>query len=115
MAVRAGAAVAGAAVVAVLSAALALYGPPLDAGTGPRVRAGAPPWGPPGVGGRRVTPRARPRLPKRREEEQGEPDERVLGAHESVEPFFTRSLAWGLPCHDGVGSLPPSAVVKRGL
>lgn len=31
-----GAAVAGAAVVALLSAALALYGPPLDAGTRPR-------------------------------------------------------------------------------
>ena len=24
-------------------------------------------------------------------------------------------LAWGPPCHDGVGSLPPSAAVKRGL
>lgn len=81
MAVRAGAAVAGAAVVAVLSAALALYGPPLDAGTRPRVRAGGAAVGAPGrvEGGRRVTPRARPRLLKRRAEEQGEPDERVLG------------------------------------
>lgn len=111
MAVRAGAAVAGAAVVAVLSAALALYGPPLDAGTRPRVRAGAPPWGPPGVGGRRVTPRARPRLPKRREEEQGEPDERVLGAHESVEPFFTRSVGLGPPLSRRRGE-PPA--LRRG-
>lgn len=59
MAVRAGAAAAGAAVVAVLSAALALYGPPLDAGTRRRGRAG-------GAAGRRATPRARPRLPQRR-------------------------------------------------
>lgn len=111
MAVRAGAAVAGAAVVAVLSAALALYGPPLDAGTRPRVRAGAPPWGPPGVGGRRVTPRARPRLPKRREAEQGEPAERVLGPHESVEPFFTRSVGLGPPLSRRRGE-PPA--LRRG-
>lgn len=108
MAVRAGAAAAGAAVVAVLSAALALYGPPLDAGTRPRGRAG-------GAAGRRATPRARPRLPKRREAEQASRTSApsVFGAsgpHEALETLFTPSLGRGPPLSRRRGD----PAVKRG-